>query len=159
MNGSSNRASTSAEKPKQKPANLDLRTARRMLPLVRSIVTDIVNTAEQLNTLAPEQATLDEYRRSLTWASRERRYAVHDAIANAERNLTGAVRELDSLGVALVDSNQGQVDFPTRINGRAAAYSWRLGEDALGYWRYAGEDQRRPIPAEWQQSSRGATGP
>ncbi len=150
MNSSPNRASRQTEKAKRKVANLDLTTARRMLPLVRSIVTDIVTTAEQIQTLAPEQATLDEYRRSLTWASRERRYAVTDAIANAERNLDGAVRELDTLGVSLVDGRQGQVDFPTRINGRPAAYSWRLGEEALDYWRYAGEENRRPIPAEWQ---------
>lgn len=153
MNSSPNRASHSTGKPKRNTINLDLKTARRMLPLVRSIVTDIVHTAEQLNTLTPEQETLDEYRRSLTWASRERRYAVHDAIANAERNLHGAVRELDSLGVSLVDSRKGLVDFPTRINGRPAAYSWLLGEEALNYWRYAGEDQRRPIPAEWQQQA------
>ncbi|MBL8865127.1 MAG: DUF2203 family protein [Gemmataceae bacterium] len=150
MNSSPNRASRQTEKAKRKVANLDLTTARRMLPLVRSIVTDIVTTAEQIQTLAPEQATLDEYRRSLTWASRERRYAVTDAIANAERSLDGAVRELDTLGVSLVDGRQGQVDFPTRINGRPAAYSWRLGEEALDYWRYAGEENRRPIPAEWQ---------
>jgi hypothetical protein len=153
MNSSPNRASRTTEKAKRKVANLDLKTARRMLPLVRSIVADIVTTAGQLNTLAPEQATLDEYRRSLTWASRERRYAVTDAIAHAERNLHGAVRELDTLGVSLVDTNQGQVDFPTKINGRPAAYSWRLGEDALDYWRYAGEETRRPIPAEWQHGS------
>lgn len=153
MNSSPNRASSSTEKTKRKAANLDLRTARRMLPLVRSIVSDIVHTAEQLNTLAPEQATLDEYRRSLTWASRERRYAIRDAMAKAETSLHGAVRELDSLGVALVDSHRGQVDFPTRINGRPAAYSWLLGEDAVDFWRYAGEEQRRPIPSEWQHSA------
>ncbi len=150
MNSSPNRASSSPEKSKRKVVNLDLRTARRMLPLVHSIVTDIVNTTEQLNTLATEQATLDEYRRSLTWVSRQRRYAVHDAIAHAEEHVTGAQRELDLLGVDLVDRQNGQVDFPTRINGRPAAYSWQLGEEALDFWRYRGEQNRRPIPAEWQ---------
>ncbi len=153
MNSSPNRASRPPEKAKRKVANLDLKTAHRMLPLVRSIVADIVTTAEQIQTLAPERATLDEYRRSLTWASRERRYTVTDAIANAERSLDGAVRELDTLGVALVDGRQGQVDFPTRINGRPAAYSWRLGEEALDFWRYAGEDHRRPIPVEWKHGA------
>lgn len=160
MNSSPNRASPPTEKAKRKVANLDLKTAHRMLPLVRSIVSDIVHTAEQLNTLVPEQATLDEYRRSLTWASRERRYALHEAIATAEKSINGAVRELDTLGVALVDTGKGLVDFPTKINGRPAAYSWRLGEEAVDYWRYAGEEQRRPIPAEWQQqASRGSSQP
>lgn len=153
MNSSPNRATNPSGKPRRKEVNLDLTTARQMLPLVKSIVTDIVTATEQLNTLTPEQATLEEYRRSLTWASRQRRYAIQDAITAGEKSLAGAVHELDSLGVSLVDSAKGQVDFPTRINGRPAAYSWQLGEDGVGHWHYAGEDLRRPIPADWQQSA------
>ncbi len=150
MNSSPKPASNSANKLRRKEVNLDLRTARQMLPLVRSIVTDIVDTTDRLNTLAPERDTLDEYRRSLTWVSRERRYAIQDAIAASEKSLEGAVHELDTLGVSLVDSQTGRVDFPTHINGRPAAYSWQLGEDALDFWRYSGEELRRPIPADWQ---------
>jgi hypothetical protein len=132
---------------------LDLATARQMLPLVRSIVTEIVATSRRLSELAPQQELLDENRRALTWASRQRRYAIHEEIAAAERNLAGAVTELDDLGLALVDRGSGRVDFPTRINGRPAAFSWQVGEDALGFWRYTGEDLRRPIPADWQNGS------
>ncbi|QEL13574.1 DUF2203 family protein [Limnoglobus roseus] len=153
MNSSPKPASNPTGKSRRKEVNLDLTTARQMLPLVRSIVTDIVDTTERLTNLAPERDTLDEYRRSLTWASRERRYALQDAIAASEKNLEGAVRELDTLGVSLVDSHGGRVDFPTRINGRPAAYSWQLGEDAVSFWRYAGEELRRPIPADWQPAS------
>ena len=160
MNSSPNRASHNTGKSRRKDVNLDLSTARQMLPLVRSIVSDIVATASQLNNLEPEQATLDEYRRSLTWASRERRYAIHEATETAQKNLKVAVVELDSLGVSIVDSNVGRVDFPTRINGRPAAYSWQLGEDQVGFWRYDGEDLRRPIPTDWvHASSRSVTRP
>ena len=38
--------------------------------------------------------------------------------------------ELSGLGVSLVDDEAGEVDFPTKINGRPAAFSWRLGEDS-----------------------------
>jgi hypothetical protein len=127
-----------------------------MLPLIRSIVTDIVDKTTQLKNLEPEQATLDEYRRSLTWASRERRYAIHEATETAQKGLQGAVTELDSLGVSLIDSQVGQVDFPTKINGRPAAYSWQLGEEQLDYWRYTGEDLRRPIPTEWSLAAQRA---
>lgn len=150
MNSSPKPASNPAGKPRRKDVNLDLRTARQMLPLVRSIVTDIVGTTDRLKNLAPERDTLDEYRRSLTWASRERRYALQDAITASEKELQQAVHELDTLGVSLVDSGAGRVDFPTRINGRPAAYSWQLGEDAVGHWHYTGEELRRPIPADWQ---------
>jgi hypothetical protein len=148
MNSSPNRAPQSTGKSRRKEVNLDLTTARRMLPLVRSIVTDIVETANQLNKLETEQATLDEYRRSLTWASRERRYAVHDATEKNQKSLKLAVRELDTLGVALVDSQLGSVDFPTRMNGRPAAFSWQLGEEQVDFWRYVGEELRRPISSE-----------
>jgi hypothetical protein len=124
-----------------------------MLPLVKSIVADIVDTKLRLTKLVPEQESLERNRRSLSWAERQRRYSIVDEITQAERNLTGAVSELDALGLTLVDDLAGQVDFPTRINGRPAAFSWQLGEDGVAHWRYTGEHQRRPIPTDWQQGT------
>lgn len=153
MSSSPNRASNSTGKSRRKDVALDLPTARRMLPLVRSIVADIVNTRHRLTLLAPERDALDDSRRALDWASRQRRYAVHDEVTQAEKSLATAVSELSSLGVTLVDPADGQVDFPTRVNGRQAVFSWQLGEDGLAHWRYAGEKSRRPIPADWQSAS------
>ena len=153
MNSSSNRASNPAGKARRKDVNHSLETARQMLPLIRGIVTDIVDTAQRLERLTPEQQTLEEHRRLLTWASRERRYAVRDEIEKAEKELAGAEAELDALGVAVADRAAGRVDFPTRINGRAAAFSWQLGEEAVGFWRYSGEPLRRPIPADWMPNT------
>ena len=150
MSSTPNRASQPAGKPRRKGVALDLSTARQMLPLVKSIVMDIVDTNRALAQLGPERDLLDDNRRALSWVSRHRRYALHEEMERAEKNLSSAVSELDALGVALVDADAGQVDFPTRINGRPAVFSWRLGEDAVGYWRYAGERQRRPIPSDWQ---------
>jgi hypothetical protein len=151
MSNSPNRASRHpAGKPRKPDVTLDLPTARQMLPLVRSIVTDIVDTHHRLAELSVEQEALDDNRRVLDWANRQRRYAVHEDVARTEKHLTGAVSELTALGLTLVDSVAGQVDFPTRINGRLAAFSWRLGEEGVGHWRYAGEEHRRPIPTDWQ---------
>jgi hypothetical protein len=154
MSSSPNRAPNSAGKqPRRKDVSLDLTTARRMLPLVRSIVSDIVDTQNRLTRLAPERDALDDSRRALDWAARQRRYAIHDELSQAEKALTVATQELDALGVSLVDPKAGQVDFPTRINGRQAVFSWRLGEDGVAHWRYAGEKSRRPIPTDWQSGS------
>lgn len=153
MNSSPNRASNSPGKPRRKDVTLDLATARQMLPLVRSIVTDIVASNRRLAELAPQQELLDENRRALTWASRQRRYAIHEEVASTERSLDGAVNELSDLGLTLVDGGAGRIDFPTRINGRPAAFSWQLGEDGVDFWRYSGEEQRRPIPLDWQTGS------
>lgn len=152
MNSSPNRASNPSGKPRRKEISLDYATTRQMLPLVRSIVTDIVDASKRLAALAPEQETLDEHRRLLTWASRQRRYAIRDEVVQTEKVLADATAELDNLGLRLVDAPNGRVDFPTRINGRSAAFSWQLGEDAVSFWRYGGEDLRRPIPADWQSA-------
>ena len=140
----------SGKNTKRKDIAIDISTARQMLPLVKSIVSDIVNTRERLDQLGPEQERLERNRRSLDWSARDRRYSLKDEVVIVEKELAGAVTELANLGVALVDAGSGQVAFPTRINGRPAAFSWQVGEDGLTYWHYAGEDLRRPIPQDWQ---------
>jgi len=153
MSNTPNRAGNSTGKSRRKELVLDLPTARQMLPLVRSIVTDIVNTQTALTSLTPEQERLDRHRRDLVWQERQRRYQVGEEITAAEKDLTSSVTELLGLGVSLVDAESGEVDFPTRINGRTAAFSWRMGEERLEFWHYSGEDLRRPIPADWQLSA------
>jgi hypothetical protein len=153
MSGPSQRASGPTDQPRRKTAAIDLPTARQMLPLVRSIVQDIVSQRKQMTHLAGEQDVLDRERRSLTWESRRRRYSLTDELNTASKAYTAALGELTQLGVSLVDDAAGSVDFPTRINGRPAAFSWQMGEDGVRYWRYAGEEQRRPIPSDWQQGT------
>lgn len=151
MSPTPNRASNPAGgKSRTKNVTLDLSTARKMLPLVRSIVTDIVGTRKRIDTLAAEQEALDDVRRSLDWDGRQRRYAVHDEINAAETTMSTAVRELGTLGVKLTDAASGRVDFPTRINGRPAAFCWKLGDDEVMDWHYSGESQIRRLPADWQ---------
>ena len=152
MSNTPNRATNPAGKPRRKETTLDLSTARQMLPLVKSIVSDIVTSRIALNKLAPEQERLDRHRRDLVWQERQRRYQVGEEITAAEKHMTTAVGELTALGVNLVDDEAGEVDFPTRINGRSAAFNWKLGEELVSHWHYSGEEQRRPIPADWDQT-------
>ena len=146
-----NRASNPAGKPRRKEITLDLTTARQMLPLIKSIVSDIVTSRTALNHLAPEQERLDRHRRDLVWQERQRRYQVTDEIAAVEKTLTTAMGELNGLGVSLVDEVVGEVDFPRKINGRAAAFTWKLGDDGVRHWHYQGEEQLRTIPTDWDQ--------
>ena len=152
MSNTPNRAGNSAGKPRKKEVTLDLTTARQMLPLVKSIVSDIVNSRRALNKLAPEQERLERQRRELAWQERQRRYQISDEIAAAEKAWATAVGELNSLGVTLVDDESGEVDFPTKVNGRTAAFSWLMGEDGLRHWHYTDEESRRPIPADWDKA-------
>ena len=152
MSRSSQRPTDSSGQSRREVTALDLRTARKMLPLVRSILADIRTYHVRLNELNPEQDRLERNRRTLNWRDRDRRYNISEDIRATEANLTTAVGELDGLGVELVDVEAGAIDFPTRINGRSAAFSWQPGEEAVGFWHYKGEGTRRPIPADWLTS-------
>jgi len=152
MSNTPNRASNPAGKPRKKDIALDLSTAQQMLPLVKSIVSDIVTSRQAIAKLTPEQDRLERHRRDLVWLERQRRYQVKDEIAAAEKLMTGALTELTNLGVNLVDDEAGEVDFPTKINGRSAAFTWKLGDDTLRNWHYNGEEQLRPIPKDWDQT-------
>ncbi|HEY8505567.1 MAG TPA: DUF2203 family protein [Gemmataceae bacterium] len=149
MNHSPKRAFGSTEKARRKAVNLDLSTARRMVPLVRSIIRDILASQEALNRLEPEHERLESFRRDLPWQQRRRRYQIQEEIAQVRRDLAAALAELKALGVSLTDRERGGVDFPTRVNGRPAAYSWLCGEDDIAFWHYSGEEVRRPIPPDW----------
>jgi hypothetical protein len=153
MSNTPNRASNSANKPRKKEITLDLSTAQQMLPLVKSIVADIVNSRQAITKLTPEQERLERHRRDLVWLERQRRYQVKDEIAAAEKILTNALTELTGLGVSLVDEEAGEVDFPTKINGRSAAFTWKIGDENLRNWHYSGEEQLRPIPNDWEQTT------
>ncbi len=152
MSNTPNRAGNSAGKPRKKEVTLDLTTARQMLPLVKSIVSDVVTARQVLNKLSPEQDRLERQRRELVWQERQRRYQIIDEIAAAEKALAAALGELHGLGINLVDDEAGEVDFPTKVNGRTAAFSWLMGEDGLRHWHYTDEESRRPIPADWDKA-------
>jgi hypothetical protein len=149
MNDTPRRAFGASAKSKRKDVNLDLPTARQMLPLVKSIVAEIVDRRTHLNRLHPEQETLERHRRELAWQERARRYQIQEEIVVVEGAYKQAVSELKDLGLALLDVNRGRVAFPTRINGRPAIFTWEPGEDSVSFWSYEDEELRRPIPTEW----------
>ena len=149
MNDTPRRAFGASAKSKRRDVNLDLPTARQMLPLVKSIVADIVDRRTHLNRLHPEQETLERHRRDLAWQERARRYQIQEEIQATEGAYKRAVSELKDLGLALVDVNRGRVAFPTRINGRPAVFTWEPGEESVAFWSYEDEELRRPIPTEW----------
>jgi hypothetical protein len=153
MNGyTENAASGAPEKPERREQPLTLEVARRMLPLVRRVVDDILSHRQRLAELIPEQERLDRERRNLAWPNRLRRYRLRDEIAGVEHDLLDARAELEVLGLELVDLDAGQLGFPTLVNERAAFFSWKRGEEEISYWHYADETLRRRIPASWSRT-------
>lgn len=154
MNGSKENAASGAfGKSERREVFFELPTARRMLPLVRRIVKEILETQERLDQLQPEQERLDRDRRSLLWPERSRRYQLRDEAAAAEERLRRAREELGQLGIALIKPKAGWVGFPTIVNGRSAFFSWEPGEEQIDFWHFAGETARRPVPAGWLPSN------
>jgi hypothetical protein len=153
VNGSTeNRTSGASEQDGGREVVLTWTTSQRMLPLVQRIVGDVIKNRQSLAALLPEQQRLDRQRRLLAWPERARRYQLHEDIATLEHDLQDALAELEVLGVALLDADRGYVGFPTLVNNKRAFFSWRLGEDELKSWHFAGESARRPIPPSWTTS-------
>jgi hypothetical protein len=131
---------------------LNLGTARGMLPLVGLIAADVMHHQQQVMRFSLELENLDNQRRTLDWPRRQRRYRVQDELANAQKALQDATSELDSLGVVLVDAQEGRVGLPTVVNGRLAFFSWKPADANLQYWHFPNETVRRVIPASWKES-------
>jgi len=114
--------------------------ADRALPLVRRIVTDIVEQHRSFQTLRAEQAA----------ARLQRQKNADDLSAQcseAVNRLHELEAELTMIGCQLKDLSAGLLDFPGRRLGRDILLCWKLGDPRIGYWHdlqsgYAG---RRPI--------------
>jgi hypothetical protein len=146
---SGNTASNASERPQRRETAMTLIIARRMLPLVRRIVADILQDQAALRSLRPEQDRLDRHRRELVWAERQRRYQLREEIAALERHRQLALDELQGLGLTLLDANLGRVGFPTIVNERRAYFSWKPGEENISTWHFNEETACRPIPSAW----------
>jgi hypothetical protein len=152
MNGSTeNRTSGSFDRGSE--TILTWVAANRMLPLVRLIIEDLAASHQRLCRIQPEIDRLDRHRRTLAWPERSRRYALQEEIAVEERNVGQARAELDGLGLALIDADLCEIGFPTMVNNRKAFFSWRPGEQAIAYWHFIDETDRRPIPATWTKTA------
>jgi hypothetical protein len=154
MNGHPKRASRPPRSQDRSGIVLDLPTVRKMLPLVRQIVADLLAAEQALGGLRWEQHGLDRNRKTLSWPERQRRYFLLDEVGRTEQRRKDAVVELKGLGVQVLDMAEGRVGFPTIVNTRPAYFSWLPGEEEVGYWHFAGDDtRRRPIPVSWTQEA------
>lgn len=114
-----------------------LAEANRMLPLVKGIVEDILETGKVVRRMAFDFGSsadeLPEYRRNFA--------ALHEFI-----------RELEDLGCVYKDYNFtiGLVDFPAIINDREVFLCWRSDEQRLMYYHGVedGYNGRKLIPEE-----------
>jgi hypothetical protein len=148
--GSKNPARANQRRAAQ-PVYFTLAQADRMMPLVAHIADEVHNRWQRLSILEKEQTDLDRRRLKLEWSERSRRYQVADDINNERQKLQEAIAELEHLQVILVDPVEGEMAFPTVVQGRKAYYVWRMGLPEVAWWCYANEPNRRTIPASWRK--------
>jgi hypothetical protein len=110
--------------------------ANAMLPLLRSIVSDI---CEVFRNVTGRRVDLHRLLRQRERGSGQQ---YDDEVAETRADLQEEYdkiwkyrEELEALGVILRQPEQGAIEFPARIAGRDAYLSWRLEESEVLYWR------------------------
>jgi hypothetical protein len=110
--------------------------ARRALPLVKSIVRDIVESYGQIRALLEEKE-----------ARPEKSQEIEDRLEPLKDDLLDHKDELEKLGVELKSMEEGLVDFYHERDGKLVYLCWKLGEETIEFWHdldsgYAG---RQPL--------------
>jgi hypothetical protein len=120
--------------------------ANRTLPLVRRIVTDLVQRVRHWED-AVRRVELASHDNVLENAESERWQRETQRLA---ADIEGCVRELAELGVEVKGLDVGLVDFPGTLDGREVYFCWMLGESAVTHWheRDAGFSRRQPLPLD-----------
>jgi hypothetical protein len=127
--------------------------ANRTLPLVRMIVSDIVELYRDVRERRDRLAAMERGKGQIAVRPgdpyREEVEQVQRDLHKDEERLQGFVNELQEIGVELKDPTSGLVDFPTSVNGQAAYLCWKLGEPEVGHWHGvdAGFSGRQPLPS------------
>ncbi len=82
-----------------------------------------------------------------------RRRAEHD---KAMQETKDTLAEIDAIGVQVKDLEQGLLDFPSLLDGKAVLLCWKIGEAAITHWHTEEEgfEGRKPIDARFGRTER-----
>ncbi|MDA1195232.1 MAG: DUF2203 domain-containing protein [Planctomycetota bacterium] len=121
--------------------------ANQILPLVRSIVRDVVNDFRELRAAGRERRAM-EVETAGGHSAHQHIEALKDKVDVYSARIESYLRELGDLGLEVRDLELGLVDFPSLIDGEPAYLSWRLGEEDVSWWHPAdkGFSDRTPVP-------------
>lgn len=110
--------------------------ASQRLPLVTSIVRDIVELHEEVADRRERLNRLKEGRLKNDTSSpySEELEQSEEALEKDLLQLEEYRRELEKIGAELKDASEGLVDFRSQIDGREVCLCWKLGEPEIAYW-------------------------
>lgn len=120
--------------------------ANRTLPLVRSVVTDVVREYAELAGMAREYKAL-RVRKDRTADHEERLNHLKQAMHARSAEIDAYVTELAEIGCEMKDLETGLVDFAAEMDDRRVFLCWKLGEDRVDFWHEvtAGFRGRQPL--------------
>ena len=120
--------------------------ANRALPLVRSIVRDLVEDFRRLRHAGRERRALEAETAGSGPAGR-RLVSLAEIVSETSERVEGYLKELAGLGVEVRDLELGMVDFPTLMGSEPAFLCWRLEEAEVAFWHAAdrAHSERQPI--------------
>jgi hypothetical protein len=122
--------------------------SQAMVPLVSSIVRDLIGLATDLDRCEEELSSLPRLN-ELDWRGRSKAYALQEQIATISKDLRNAYLELEGLHLTLLNAESGMVGFPTLVNNRRAFFTFTLGEKSIASWCYSCDPTLRPVPKSW----------
>lgn len=124
--------------PSRQTRYFTLEQAQAMLPLVSTIAADIAEVFQQVT------GRRSDLHRLLRGSLRSAGSVYDDEVAESRADLQEEYdriwkyrEELESLGVILRQSETGELEFPTTIEGREAYLCWKIGDETVAFWRFA----------------------
>jgi hypothetical protein len=122
---------TSRPKPKKKTYTVE--EANAMLPLLRAILRDVVNLANDLRERYERLSRLQESD-GLDQAHKEEVQQLIEEFERGQDKMHEYEHELQTLGVELKDYYTGLIDFRHLRDGKEVYLCWRLGEPEVAHW-------------------------
>ena len=122
--------------------------ANAMLPLLRSILRDVTDLANDLRDRhARIQRLQAEGDGALDEAHAEELQDIESEFERGQERMREYLDELKKLQVELKDFFTGLIDFPSKRNGREVYLCWKLGEPKVDYWHdlHSGFAGRQPL--------------
>jgi hypothetical protein len=116
------------------------------LPLVRAIVTDLVDDFRSLRTAGRERRALEAQGAPTSGLAHAR--DLERSVRALSDRVEGYLRELLALGLEVRDLELGAVDFPTLMGSEPAFYCWRLDEPTIAFWHAADAAHKERVPIE-----------
>jgi hypothetical protein len=109
--------------------------ANSVLPLVRSITSDLVRLSREVMERRERLALLSAGRSgSATDPYSEELAQIEEELEKDSAQLQEYVEELRALGVEPKSGPEGLIDFPSMMDDRLVFLCWKLGENEVTFW-------------------------